>query len=73
MAESFGENSLEKGPEFNYQNYEAAKIIYSEPCFRVYDLHKVASGSFWFLIYFLSTESPSPFHRETACKTSLQL
>lgn len=31
MAESFGENNLEKGPERNYQNYKAEKIIYSKP------------------------------------------
>lgn len=31
MAESFEENNLEKGPEFNYENYKAEKIIYSTP------------------------------------------
>lgn len=48
MAESFGENSLEKGPEFNYQNYEAAKLSILNPvlgfmiCTR---LHQVVSDS----------------------------
>lgn len=31
MAESFGENDLEKGPELKYQNYKVEKIIYSKP------------------------------------------
>lgn len=31
MSESYGEKSLEKGPEFNYQNCEAEKIISPKP------------------------------------------
>lgn len=31
MAESFGENYLEKGLALNYQNYKTEKIIYSKP------------------------------------------